>query len=152
MTAKSIMNTSPIVLHLTDKVGAAADIIMEHRFRSIPVVDDDNRFIGVFSINCLLKVVLPPAMVIEGGLRDVSFIQNGLSDLHKRFVVVENESVGICVNQDVTIVHPDTPLMESLFLLYNTRAALPVVEKDTRKLAGVISYWDVGRKVLDAEI
>lgn len=152
MTAKSIMNPNPIVLHPTDKIRTAADFIMEHRFRSIPVVTEDGRFIGMFGINCLLRSVFPPAVVMEDGLRDVSFIREGLRDLHRRFTEVEDETVGMCINHDVTVVYPDTPLMETLLILYQTRASLPVVDRDTNQLVGMISYYDVGKRILDAEI
>jgi CBS domain-containing protein len=47
-------------------------------------------------------------------------------------------------------VSPDTALLETLLILYKTRASLPVVDPETGKLLGVISYFDVGEKILSA--
>jgi hypothetical protein len=33
-------------------------------------------------------------------------------------------------------------------LLYNTRASIPVVEPGSCKLLGMISYWELGEKIL----
>ena len=52
----------------------------------------------------------------------------------------------------VTTVAPDTPLVETLLVLYRTHASLPVVELDSGKLVGVISYFDAGKNILAADI
>jgi CBS domain-containing protein len=43
---------------------------------------------------------------------------------------------------DLPVLRPDTPVVESLLLLYRNRSALPVVDEATGRLAGVLSYWD----------
>jgi len=37
-------------------------------------------------------------------------------------------------------------------VLYKTRTSVPVVEKASGRLVGMISYWDVTRKILAAEV
>ena len=49
-------------------------------------------------------------------------------------------------------VSPDTPILETLLTLYKTRASLPVVDPETGILVGVISYFDVGEKIMAAGI
>jgi hypothetical protein len=39
-----------------------------------------------------------------------------------------------------------------LLTLYRAHASLPVVEMDSGKLVGVISYFDAGRNILAADI
>jgi CBS domain-containing protein len=57
--------------------------------------------------------------------------------------------IALCMDkEDVETVGPDTPLLEAVLILYRTRASLPVVDPETGKLLGVISYWDLGEKVL----
>ena len=85
MTARLVMNTNPAVLRSTDKISLAADHIMSHRCRRLPVIDDNGVYVGVFGINCLLRLVLPKAVVIERGLDSASFLKTTLSDLHRRF-------------------------------------------------------------------
>ncbi len=46
-------------------------------------------------------------------------------------------------------MHPDTPILETVLTLYNAKANLPVVEKDSGRLVGMISYYNVGAKILE---
>ncbi len=45
MTAEQLMNRHPVVLRDTDTIGTAAEEIMSHRFRSLPVLDQDGRYL-----------------------------------------------------------------------------------------------------------
>ncbi len=151
MTAASVMDPNPSTLKPTDVIGTAARCIMEHRYRSVPVVDSDGRYLGVFGVNCLLRLVLPQAAVMEQGLTNVSFVRETLGQLHARFRERENDPVSVCMNTGIQTVRPDTPLVETLLVLYNSRTSIPVVAEDGT-LAGMISYWDVGRRILAAPV
>jgi CBS-domain-containing membrane protein len=152
MTASLIMDPKPTVLHPSDTVRTATQYIMHHRYRNLPVVDDGGRYIGVFGVHCLLRLILPQAVVMKEGLTTIPFIRETLTDLHRRLIEVEDDPIGLCINEEVTVVEPDTPLLETLLVLYKTRTSVPVVEKATRRLVGMISYWDVTRKILAAEV
>ena len=146
------MDPEPTVLHPADTVRTATRYIMHHRYRNLPVVDDAGCYLGVFGVNCLLRLMLPQAVIMDAGLTTIPFIRETLSDLHRRLVEVEDNPISLCINEEVTVVEPDTPLLETLLVLYKTRTSVPVVEKASGRLAGMISYWDVTSKILDAEV
>ena len=73
-----------------------------------------------------------------------------LKDLHNRLTDIEDKPISMCMNRDAETVSPDTSLVEALLKLYNTRNSIPVVDPDSGKLLGVISYWDAGEKILSA--
>jgi CBS-domain-containing membrane protein len=150
MNAASIMDREHASLKEHHKIRSAAECIMQRRYRSVPVTDDEGRFLGLFGVNCLLRQVLPKAAIMEDGLDNLSFLSDTLADLHERFREIENEPVSICMTTDVPIVRPDTPLMETLLLLYESKVSLPVVERDSGKLVGMVTYWGVGKKILEA--
>lgn len=150
MNAEVVMDPAPTVLKPTDMISTAARYIMEHRYRNLPVVDEEGRYLGIFGVNCLLKLVLPKAAVMAQGLDSVSFMRETLSDLHDRFRRLEHEPISVCMSTDVATVSPDTPLVETLLILYRTKTSIPVVEPKTGRLAGMISYFDVGEKILSA--
>jgi len=150
MPASQIMDPHPVTVRPTDHIKTAAGFIMKHRYRNLPVVDDEGRYLGVFGVNCLLKLVLPKAAIMEDGLENVSFIHETLPDLHKRLREVENAPIEVCMSTDIDTVTPDTPLVETLLLLYRTRTSVPVVDSESGKLVGMISYWDAGEKILSA--
>jgi len=89
---------------------------------------------------------------MQDGLENINFIRETLSDLRQRMQKVENKPISICMLQDSIQVAPDLPLLETLRTLYLTRASLPVVDPDSGKLLGIISYFDVGERIMEAEI
>ena len=59
------MDPNPTVVKPTDMIRTAIGYIMEHRYRNLPVVDDDGRYLGSFGVTCLLKNVLPKAAMMK---------------------------------------------------------------------------------------
>ena len=151
MTASLVMDPHPSVLHPGDTVGQAVKLVMEHRYRNLPVVDENGLYLGVFDINVLLRIVLPPAVVLEKGLTTPPFVTDGLHDLYLRLAALKDKPILEFINEDAVVVNPDTPLVESLLALYHTRTSIPVVVGKERRLAGMISYWDVGSHILAQE-
>jgi acetoin utilization protein AcuB len=149
-TAASVMDPNPTWVKPDDLIGKAASYIMKHRYRNLPVIDDQGRYLGIFGVNCLLRLVLPKAAVMERGLEEVSFIRDTLADLHDRLRDVEMQPVSLCMSTDVITVPPDKPLVETLLILYRNKTSVPVVDPGTGKLLGMISYWDVGESILSA--
>jgi len=147
MKASEVMDPNPTTLKPTDSIESAAKYIMQRRYRSLPVVDDDFCYLGMFGVNCLLKQVIPKA-VFEHGLKNVSFIHESLDELFQRFADVNDQPISVCMTNEIHSVSPDTPLTETLLQLYETRASIPVVEPGTCKLLGMISYWDIGEKIM----
>ncbi len=152
MTASQVMDPHPSVLHKDELIHKGLELIMDHRYRNIPVVDDNGCFEGIFGVNCLLRLVLPKALFVERGLKTVPFIKHTLRDLKIRLKEVEDMPVTYCMNQDIEVVTPDTPLVETLLILYRTRNSIPVVDPKNGNLVGMISYWDVGSKILEQNI
>lgn len=150
MNASEVMDPEPSTLKPTDSIGYGAGIIMHSRYRSLPVVDENFCYVGMFGVNCLLKQVIPKAVLMHKGLENVSFIHESMQDLFDRFNEVKEQPISICLSHDVHPVAPDTPLTETLLQLYETKSSIPVVETGTCKLLGMISYFDVGRKILNA--
>jgi CBS-domain-containing membrane protein len=144
------MDANPTVVKPTDLIKTAIGYIMDNRYRNLPVVDDEGHYLGSFGVTCLLKNVLPKAVLMKHGLTSVPFVQETLADLHNRLRELENHTVEMCMNTEARTVSPDTPLVESLLILYHNRDSLPVVDPDSGKLLGVISYWDAGEKILSA--
>ncbi len=150
MFAAEIMNTAPTSLKSTDTIRTASQYIMKYRCRQLPVVDEEGRYVGIFGVNCLLKQVLPKAAIMDKGLESLSFIHEDLADLHARLQSVEEQPITVCMNTEALTVPPDHPMLETLLLLYRTRTSIPVVDPQSGKLLGMISYWDIGERILSA--
>ncbi|MDT8281259.1 MAG: CBS domain-containing protein [Gammaproteobacteria bacterium] len=148
--AAHAMDPHPSTLKPTDTIGHAADIIMQSRYRNLPVVDENFCYLGMFGVNCLLKQVIPEAVFLSQALSNISFIHESFADLYQRFDSVKDNPVATCMHQEIEPVAPDTSLSEVILQLYLTRSSIPVVEPGSCKLLGMISYWDIGSKILAA--
>jgi len=150
MNAAEAMDPNPTTLKQDDTIGRAANYIMANRYRNVPVVDENFCYVGMFGVNCLLKQVIPKAVFLPKGLENVSFIHESFDDLFHRFAEVKDQPISICMSKEIIPITPDTPLTETMMQLYKTRASIPVVESGSCKLLGMISYWDIGEKILAA--
>ena len=148
MTARMLMNDRPITLQKTDRLHDAAEIILTHHFRNVPVVDEQGRYLGVVSSNRLLASILPKAATMDDGMADLSFVKDTLEDLRERWREAENLPVTDFIDRELQTVDPDTSLAETLLALYQNRTSLPVVEEETGRLVGIVSHWVVGMAVL----
>ncbi len=148
MKAKILMNPHPMTLHPSDTVAIAADRILKHHLRHLPVVDEAGRYLGTFSIYSLLKLTLPKAVLDKHGLDNVSFVTESIEDLARRLAGRRDEPVKNWVNIHA-VAHPDTPTMEIMLLMLNGRTtSVPVVNPTNGRLEGIISFWDVLEKLL----
>jgi CBS domain-containing protein len=142
------MNDRPIALKLTDRLQDAAEIILTHHFRNVPVVDEQGRYLGVISSNRLLASILPKAATLDEGMADLSFVKDTVEDLRERWREAEDLPVTQFLDTSLRTVPPDASLTETLLALYQNRTSLPVVEQPCGRLVGIVSHWGVGMAVL----
>ena len=148
MTAASVMNKEPLVLGLDDTVGDAMGHIIGHRYRNLPVVDADGRYLGVFGVNCLLRLLLPKVATMDiAALDNLGYMRDGISDLNRRLEQVRENPLSDYLYTDIPVMRPDTALMAVLLTLFKFKASLPVVDEDSGCLVGMISYWEVLERI-----
>ncbi|HRF63445.1 MAG TPA: CBS domain-containing protein [Candidatus Competibacter sp.] len=148
MKAKLIMNPHPMTLRPTDTVATAAERILKHHLRHLPVIDEQGRYLGTFSVYSLLKLTLPKAVLDKHGLDNVSFVTESLDDLAQRLGGRRDEPVKDWLNVH-EVAHPDTLAMKIMLLMLEGRTtSVPVVDKTDGRLEGIISFWDVLEKLI----
>ncbi len=148
MKANIIMNPHPMTLRPTDTVATAADRILKHHLRHLPVVDEQGRYLGTFSVYSLLKLTLPNAVLDKHGLDNVSFVTESVEDLAQRLGKRRDEPVKNWLNIH-EVARPDTHAMEIMLLMLHGRTtSVPVVNKTNNRLEGIISFWDVLEKLV----
>ena len=145
MSCADIMTRNPVSVRESESIGAAAKMIVENHYINLPVVDAHDRLVGMFGIYDLLALLVPRVAVIGNLLPNLRFVGDDPAELHEKFAAIKNSPVRRAVNRETIRVHPDTPLAEAIRLFCRNHTTLPVVERDTGKLAGIISYWDVVR-------
>lgn len=62
MKVKDLMRTNVVSLHVGDTLGVAEDIMSMGRIRHLPVVDEDNRLVGLVSQRDLFRASVSSAL------------------------------------------------------------------------------------------
>ena len=134
---------TPTVLSADETVLEALRKILLVRVRSLPVVDAGGELVGVFGVHRLLTLVVPRIVGQDQGLWNTAFLKDSVADLRRRLGAVADEPVREHMATDFGVVHPDSPLPQTVALLHQGHDSIPVVERETGKLVGVITYWHV---------
>lgn len=142
MSCRAIMTVDPVTLRTDDHVELAAERLMAQRFIILPVVDAEGRYEGLFGVFELLRLLLPRGATVNHLLPDLRFMTDDLGALQSHFGEMAGEPIGRHLRTDLPVLGPETPVIEALLQFYRNRTTLPVVEPTSRKLLGVLSYWD----------
>ncbi len=133
-TVKAVMSTHVTAVRPNAGYKEMAAMLREQRVSAFPVIDDDNKVIGVVSESDLLvKAALEGT--VPGALR-------GLTQRHVRAQVTGLTAADLLSRPAVTI-GPDEPVSHAARLMYNKRVKqLPVVSADGT-LIGIVTRSDV---------
>lgn len=146
MTAQTLMNPDLVVVRATETVAAAAALILEHHLRHLPVVDEAGRYLGTFGIYSVLQLTLPTA-VLKHGLDNVAFVPETAHDLAQRLRRHGQETVSQWLTKD-PVAYPNTPAMQIIQMILKGHTSVPVVDKASNRLEGVISSWRVLERLM----
>ena len=147
-----VMTPDPLTVGPEVKASEALKKMYRAHYRSVPVVDAEGRFVGLFSIYRLIELLLPrAAMIREGSLDDLSFVHERVEDLLDRLRELGDMPVTELLEKKkrLTVCKPSTSLPEMLLLLHESHTSLPVVivKGKNKRLVGIVSYWDVLSKL-----
>jgi len=143
MRCAAIMTVDPLTLRDTMSVAEAVRILVAHRHLSVPVVDRDGHYVGMFGTDDLLNLVVPRVALAGNLASNLRFIDNDPKILGARFQALKDRPVREVADPNSVVLAPDTPQVEAFRIFCRNHASLPVVEPGSRKLLGVVSYWDV---------
>ena len=147
MNAAHIMTTGIIAIQKEKTVREAMNILTEKRIRQLPVVDNDNRIIGVLKARKLIQAVLPK-YVADGLLKDVKFAPD-LPQLHEKAKEIINRKVSEVMDKNFVKMPPDTSVFEIATIFVNAEhpvECIYIVDDKDRPL-GIISPWDIFKKI-----
>jgi|AGTN01.1.fsa_nt_gi CBS-domain-containing membrane protein len=133
MTCQSIVSPPPATLDADMPVAGAASVLIERKCSTLPVVDAQGRFAGVFGTRELIGLMLPRAVRLGDGLGELGFVADNSDDLRSRLTALGDEPVSKHMSPHPT-VRPETALVEALLMLYRGDAFLPVVDASGRLL------------------
>jgi CBS domain-containing protein len=147
LTARDIMTPESVTVSPETDVSQAARLLLEKHINGIPVVDSNQRVVGVLCQSDLIaqqkKISLPSLFTLLDGF--ISFSSN--KNLEKEFKKIAAIKVSEAMTADPVTVSPDTPIEEVATLMVNRGFhTIPVVEDD--RLVGVIGKEDVLKTII----
>jgi CBS domain-containing protein len=134
MRAKDIMTTTVVTVHSDDPIHHAATLMTDRKVTSLPVLDEDDRVIGIISEADIIRDRMPSDP--RSHLRVDPEQQPDPSQL-VRDVMIETV---VCLGENA-----DTADLAALMLDNNVRA-VPIV--DGARLVGIVSRRDLLRTLL----
>lgn len=144
MNVSSIMNPNPVTLPVTETFGGALRLMRERRVRVLPVVDANGVYKGTFDFHDIWKTLLPKAVLLGmDSLTDLSFVSDAQDILREKLNEADSRSVGEFLDVPIEPVHPETPVKEAMLLFYQHDGDIPVVDRKTRRLVGLVSPWEI---------
>jgi CBS-domain-containing membrane protein len=143
MSPVVIYNREFDALKDTDTVAQAARRMLDNRVSDLPVVDASGKLVGMFKLDRLLAGLLPAAALVGYGVNDLAFVSDDIDQLRRKMKKVDASRVRDFVVKPERVVHPDTAPVEIVLQLYRGANNLPVVERDSGRLVGMVSARDV---------
>lgn len=145
-TVGEVMTPNPITVTPETPLQTAIKLLAEHRISGLPVVNDQQKLVGVISDTDLMwqesGVDAPPYIML---LDSIIYLQNPAryeKELHKAL----GQTVGEVMNDVPISIQPTQTLREAAHLMNDKKIRrLPVLEPDTQKLIGILTQGDIIR-------
>ncbi len=142
-TVADIMSRDPVTVRPETPLKVAIQILAERKFSGLPVVDDNNRVIGVISETDLMwqeTGVTPPAYVKL--LDMVIYLENPTQydrDLHKAL----GQTVGDVMTYNAVTITADKTSREAAKLMHDRKIHRLPVLNDAGDLIGILTRGDI---------
>jgi len=129
----TIMSTQLVILNTTDSLEKAEHLFKKHKIRHIPVIEGQNKIVGMLSLTDLLRISFA-----DGAYEDEDDIES---------VVYEMFTLTQVMAKKIKSVSPQTSIKEVAELLAAREFhAVPVVDKGD--LVGIVTTTDLIKYLL----
>ena len=147
MTVKVCMKRNVVSIHADITIREAANIFVKKHIGLLPVIDDDDKPIGVIGLRDMLTLELPDFVNF---LADVDFVHDfgAVEDIHPSAKTL-NKTVQTLMNPAITVEEDCGLLRAYSLLVQHNQHDMPVVSKEG-KLVGITSRVDIGVAILSA--
>ena len=138
MPCHAAISKKYLTLSHDTSVEKALELLAKSKVGAVPVTEKGGVFIGIFSIENLLKNLLPVSVAMADGIQlDVNVA--AAPGVAKRLRKVKPLAVSGFLMHKITTVAPGTPLWEGVQVMVRQNGILPVVDAESGKLMGVIN-------------
>jgi len=147
MIVEDIMNTSVKTANKNTLIKDIASTMCFNKISGVPVIDNDEKLIGVLSEKDILKAMFPDVEQImqEGAKTDFESIEADYKTLL-------DKNVGELMTQTVASVTPEMPLLKAASMMCVKKIRRIPVTDEYNKLIGIISIGDVHKAIFQESL
>ncbi len=147
MNVTSCMKRNVVSIHANATILEAAKIIVKKHIGLLPVVDDDEKPVGIIGMRDLLTLELPDFVSF---VADVDFVHDfGAVEDTRPSAKTLNKAVKTLMSPAITVDEDCGLLRAYALMLQHNLHDMPVISKDG-KLIGITSRVDIGVAILSA--
>ncbi|OQY55996.1 MAG: signal transduction protein [Candidatus Parabeggiatoa sp. nov. 2] len=141
MLVKEIMTRAVKTITPETRLQEVASLMCLHRFSGLPVVEGDDKLLGILAERDVLRYLFPSIEDVMGGMSSLDF--DSMEGDYKK--ILEKKAADMMTPGAIT-VSPDMPILKAVSVMarHNFRR-IPVAEGD--KLVGMISLGDIHRAI-----
>ena len=139
MKVKEIMSKNLTSISPDTNAKEALDLLLEMQISGLPVIDEKNKLVGMFTEKEVLAAILPSYI---GKVGRFVYEENPKS-IKKKFQDLANLTVAQLMRKDVITIDEETSLCEVARLMLTHRVRrIPVLDKE-KKVVGIVAREDI---------
>jgi CBS domain-containing protein len=147
MNISDCMKRNVISIDETSSIRQAAALFVEKHIGLLPIVDKDDKPVGVVGLRDLLSLELPDFVRF---IADLDFVHDfGAAETSRPSTEILGRSIKTLMRNAITVDEECGLLRAYALMLQHNLHDMPVVSKDG-KLVGVASRVDIGTSILSA--
>lgn len=150
MLCTAIMTADPPTISERDSIATAAQVLITSKSLSVPVVDGGGRYVGMFGVDDMLRIVVPRVAIAGDIAPNLRFIGDDPSRLNARLNEQKERRVGDVIDRNGVTLTPQTSSMEAFRMFCRSQSPLAIVEPASGRLLGTVSCWDVIQAIMQS--
>jgi len=149
MTLQEIMTSDVITVRPDESIEEAIRLITKNKVSGMPVVDGENRLVGIISEKDILKRLFPDY---------TEFMSDVIGGMHYDFAAekrkeIKELKVKHLMKENVITTAPHISIMKACaIMIINRIRRIPLIEEGSQKLVGIVSQSDIFHALLKKTI
>ncbi|HEY9078130.1 MAG TPA: CBS domain-containing protein [Anaerolineaceae bacterium] len=145
MLVRKYMKTHVYSIHATQTIAEAARLFVDKHIGALPVIDQDNRLLGIVYDFNLIEIGMPDFTRL---LSHFEFLHDlGALEMTNPDAAELHRPVAAIMHPAVTVDETDSILLAAALLHKNSLNDLPVVDNQNR-LVGIVSHVDISTAIM----
>ncbi len=140
MRVRDVMSTGVVTGRRTDTVRSVVVKMLTRRCGAIPIVEDDNRLVGIVTLRDVMLPMYPNyGDYIHDNVHSRDFLE-----MEQNYPEVLTKKAEEIMSRNPLVVSPETPILEAAsYMGLKHLRRIPVVENG--RLVGMVSIGDIHR-------